>query len=88
MSDIYIEVGDSKYLLDEYYFSPNIDYPEYLFKNDTLSKKQNNIYDMVRNCLIGLQMDHKNIGSRKWNPFKEIISEGDIVVLKPNLIIY
>lgn len=88
MSDIYIEVGESNYPSDEYSFSPSINYTEYPFTAKTISKNKNIIYDMVRNCLIGLQLDAQNFGSSKWNPFKDLIAEGDTVILKPNWVMH
>jgi uncharacterized protein (DUF362 family) len=88
MCDIYLEVGASEYPSYEYSFSPSTHYPEYPWMSDTISNSQNNVYDMVRNCLIGLKLDKENIGTHNWNPFKDLISEGDMVVLKPNWVMH
>lgn len=88
MYDIYIESGESVYPSDEYYFSPYVCYPEYPFSKNTVSKVQNKIYDMVRNCLAGLGLDADNFGNQKWNPFNELISQGDTVLIKPNWVMH
>jgi uncharacterized protein (DUF362 family) len=66
------------------YFSPSEMFPEYKYTN--ISGTPNYVYRMVRECLIGLQMDEKNFGTSSWNPFGEIIKEGDSVVIKPNMV--
>ncbi|MCB2296775.1 DUF362 domain-containing protein [Clostridium tagluense] len=88
MRDIYLEVGESYYISEEYSFSPSKHYPEYPWTSDTIQHNQNNVYDMVRNCLIGLELDKENIGNRNWNPFKKLISEGNMVLLKPNWVMH
>jgi len=88
MCDIYIKVGEKYYPENEYSFSPSIDYPEYLFEPITVAKEDNFTYDMVRDCLIGLGLDSANIGNTKWNPFKNLISEGNTVIIKPNLVMH
>ena len=36
--------------------------------------------------LIGLKLDEKHIGTKKWNPFHDFIKKGDSIVIKPNLV--
>ena len=50
------------------------------------TNKQNDIYSSVRKLLIDLELDKKNIGTKKWNPFKDLIKAGQNVVIKPNLV--
>lgn len=88
MSDIYIEVGSRNYPSSEDSYSPSSNYPEYPFSVSTLSANKNIVYDMVRNCLIGLKLDEENFGSSKWNPFKDLIAVGDTVILKPNWVMH
>ena len=46
----------------------------------------NAVYSKVRNVLINLKLDEKQIGTNRWNPFTEFINKGDSVVIKPNLV--
>jgi len=64
-------------------FSPNIRYPEYTF--DDLSAQDNYVYDGVRELLIHLKLDEKNVGRTEWDPL-DFIKPGDTVVVKPNLV--
>lgn len=88
MCDIYLEVGESDYPLDEYSFSPSKHYPEYPWDTYSISRSNNSVYEMVRNCLIGLKLDAENVGNRNWNPFKNLISDGDKVILKLNWVMH
>jgi uncharacterized protein (DUF362 family) len=63
-------------------FNPDKIYPELVTILET--DKDNNIYSMVRELLFQLGYDAENYNTRKWNPFKDIIKEGDNVVIKPN----
>jgi uncharacterized protein (DUF362 family) len=66
-------------------FSPDFNYPEFedVFKQFDTS---NRIYKNLRNLFINSGYDKENIGSKKWNPFRGLISDGKIVVIKPNLV--
>jgi uncharacterized protein (DUF362 family) len=65
-------------------FHPSEKYPESIFPETTDS--QNRVYDGVRQLLRLLELDQGNFDSPDWNPLGEIISPGDTVMLKPNLI--
>lgn len=69
-------------------FSPSRYYPEYLFSKDTIQKEKNDIYDMVRQCLIGLGLDKDNYGKENWNPLGKYIKPGDQVLIKPNWVMH
>lgn len=69
-------------------FNPAISYPEYLFGNDSISSEENDVYDMVRECLIGLGLDQKNYGTPAWNPMGEYVKPGDHVLIKPNWVMH
>ncbi len=64
-------------------FNPPEIYPEYPFKE---VNPNNAIYDQVRSLFLKLGMDENNFGKSNWNPFDEIISPGDSVVIKPNFV--
>ena len=86
MSAVYIDYRDGvKYPSSIYAFSPSQKYPEYQFQS--VSEEENDIYDMVRNSLYGLGMDRGSYGKKSWNPFKQIINPGDIVLIKPNMVL-
>ncbi len=68
------------------YFRPHLIYPEYPFPGE-ISKEINEIYDMVRECLIKMQLDLEHYNTKEWNPLGEYITPGDKVLLKPNLVL-
>jgi uncharacterized protein (DUF362 family) len=65
-------------------FDASESYPE--FSSNHLSNERNDVYNMVRQTLVDLEMDKKNIGSKDWSPFDEIITPGDTIIIKPNWI--
>lgn len=65
-------------------YSPDQRYPEYSF-SDVLAQS-NGVYDCVRQMLFSLGMDRANFGTRLWNPLRDLLSPGDRVVVKPNLV--
>lgn len=66
-------------------FCPSDKYKE--FKNNNLKIKSDpRVFDCVRNLLINMELDKKNIGTDNWNPFKDFIKNGDKVLIKPNLV--
>ncbi len=66
-------------------FNPDKKYPEYEF--DDITKDHNYIYESFRNLLRLMNLDTDHWNTKSWNPFKNIISPGDQVLLKPNLVI-
>lgn len=57
------------------------DYPKGYSDQDYIRKN-------VEELLCDLQLDVANYGTDSWNPFKEIIKENDVVVIKPNLVLH
>lgn len=51
-------------------------------------KDDHYIYQRVEYTLYQLGLDVENYGQPNWNPFKDIIKEGDNVVIKPNLVLH
>jgi uncharacterized protein (DUF362 family) len=89
MRDFFIEVNENSFYPNSYYnYNPDSLYPEYIWSNVDISNEKNHIYEMVRNCLIGLKMDADNFNTENWNPFREFIKEGDTVVIKPNWVLH
>jgi uncharacterized protein (DUF362 family) len=64
-------------------FHPSFMYPEYSFKH---LNHTNAVYDSVRTLLLRLDMDKENYNTKDWNPLGQLISPGDAVVIKPNLV--
>ena len=69
-------------------FNPSTYYPEYIFPKETIQSNDNVVYDMVRQCLIGLELDKENYGTDKWNPLGKYIKSGDNVLIKPNWVMH
>lgn len=67
-------------------FNPSIAYPEYKWK-DT-AQHDNHVYDMVRNCFFKLGMDVENYGKNCWNPFENFVQPGNMVLIKPNMVLH
>lgn len=73
------------YPVDEYY-RPGQYYPEYKYGNLGLSKTPNDVYDMIRELFIELELDKEHIGTKEWSPLSEYIALNDTVLVKPNLV--
>lgn len=69
---------------EDLYCRPDRQYPEYPFPELGISDKPNDVYDMVRDMFLKLELDKNRIGSREWNPLAEYISPGNVVLIKPN----
>ena len=87
--DVFVEKRPVYYYPDSRNsFSPSLAYPEYPWESSTLSEQDNQVYDMVRSCLIGLKLDEAHLGTEEWNPLGDIIHSGDTVLIKPNLVMH
>ena len=69
-------------------YSPSELYPEYPFSEKTLSHSKNDVYQMIRDGFIKMELDKEHIGFPEWNPLGEIIKPGDYVLLKPNMVLH
>lgn len=49
---------------------------------------QDKIYNSVETALYNLGLDVEHYGTREWNPLRSIVSKGDKVVIKPNLVLH
>ena len=67
-----------------YDFSPSVLYPEYPWGDEYISKEDNKVYDLVRECLRLSGYDIENYGTRSWNPLGVFIQPGQTVLVKPN----
>jgi len=65
-------------------FNADSSYPEYPFPGKL--SDYNPIYAAVRDLFKTLKLDIENYGKEDWNPLGELISPGNSVVIKPNLV--
>lgn len=49
--------------------------------------EENQIYGAVRRCLQDCGLDVDRVGTAYWSPFSSMLSRGDTVVIKPNLVL-
>jgi uncharacterized protein (DUF362 family) len=66
-------------------FHPPSNYPEFqgIFNE---FDSANRLYGNIRSLFINGGYDKTNIGTEKWNPFRGYIYDGQLVVIKPNLV--
>jgi uncharacterized protein (DUF362 family) len=65
-------------------YHPTTKYPEYKFMD--ISVEDNHVYQAIREGLLRLGLDQNNFGKRDWNPLGSIISNGDTILIKPNMV--
>lgn len=65
---------------------PEEQYIELPFKFERFAAN-NYPFSMLRDCFKRMGFDSANIGTAKWNPLCEIISPGNSVLIKPNLVV-
>lgn len=65
-------------------FRPTVNYPEY--RLGSLAEEYNHVYEMVREGFRLSGYDVENYDTAHWNPLGHLISRGDYVLLKPNLV--
>lgn len=65
-------------------FHPGSAYAEYSFGES--ASEPNAAYLAVRECFRLAELDKENFGTPAWNPLRAMISPGETVLLKPNLI--
>lgn len=68
------------------FFRPSIRYPEYLWTDEDIASKGNEVYDAVRECFHLLGFDDEHWNTPSWNPLGGIIRPGDNILIKPNLV--
>ena len=84
--NVYIEINkESEYPRQG--FHPHVCYPEYRYGKNEIQEK-NDVYQMVRNCLIGMNLDIGHLGTKMWNPLGKYINPGDNVLIKPNWVMH
>ena len=80
-----VKIPQTTYPNRQELFRPHIRYPEYLWKETAVH--ENYVYDGVRQALYLMKLDIANYGTDKWNPFGKIISQGNTVLIKPNMVL-
>lgn len=81
--NVYVSQDKAEYL-NAPPFDPSEKYPEY---SGNISINQDNpAYRAFRQLLKHMKFDPSNIDSQCWNPLGELITPGNTVVLKPNLV--
>jgi len=66
-------------------FHPHERYPEYPFEE---TGERNDVYGAFRELLFNMGMDRANYGKASWNPLGAVISPGDHVLIKPNMVVH
>jgi hypothetical protein len=66
-------------------FYPDCDYPEFN-GNFKQFDQSNKIYKNLRDLFINSEYDRDNIGTPHWNPFRGLIKNGQIALIKPNFV--
>ncbi len=66
-------------------FNPDDGYPEYPFV-EKITSKSDAAYQSVRSSFYLLGLDLEHFGSKEWNPLGDLITPGQNVLIKPNLI--
>ena len=69
-------------------FDPPEIFPEFSKNSggETNIDRTNKVFPAVRQLLFQLDLDAANFGTNRWNPFKEFVTAGKNVLLKPNLV--
>lgn len=85
--------------MKNFYFKigQNIQYPNFPYSPDqpyleltAVKEKYNSdnfLYKAIRELFIQAGYDKRNIGTEIWNPFRGLIENNQLVVIKPNLVI-
>ena len=66
-------------------FHPAADVPECPFPERL--ERANTAYAGVRAAFAALEWDREHFGTREWNPLGHLVKPGDVVLLKPNLVV-
>ncbi|SEO72496.1 DUF362 domain-containing protein [Propionispora vibrioides] len=86
MNNISVNINPQvKYCFNAPFNPPEI-FPE--FEKKSMIDTSNLIYAHVRECIKNLQLDRENFGSDVWNPFGDFIKPGNVVLIKPNLVLH
>jgi uncharacterized protein (DUF362 family) len=66
-------------------FNPDFNYKEFVNVFNKFDET-NKVYKVIRDLFINSGFDKENLGTHRWNPFRGLIKDGQIAVIKPNLV--
>ena len=82
--DVVLVVTDETVYPDQPPFDPSSWYPEYRF--ETIAEGSNAVYGAVRQAFADAGLDHERFGTPGWNPLGSLMTSGEFVLIKPNLV--
>lgn len=82
-NDVYIKNAKIYSYDNSREFNPSEKYAEAI---NLSIKSDPKVYNAVRELLMSMNLDKKNIGTKEWNPFKDFIELNDCVLIKPNFV--
>ncbi len=68
-------------------FDPPRDYPEFGERPSRLDPA-NGVYAAVRELLLASGLDAPRARTPNWNPMRGLVKDGDLVLIKPNLVLH
>jgi len=84
---IVVILKENAYNYPAFPFNPREKYPELkLLPYDSEIDPKNYVYEIIRKGFFMYNLDCGNYGTQKWNPLSKIVSKGNTVVIKPNLV--
>ena len=57
-----------------------------MFPDAEIAPERNEVYEAVREAFRMLRLDIEHYGTAEWNPLGEFIQPGNVVLIKPNLV--
>ena len=82
--DVVLVVTDETVYPDQAPFDPSSRYPEYRF--ETIAEESNAVYGAVRQAFADAGLDQERFGTPGWNPLGSLMTSGEFVLVKPNLV--
>ena len=82
--DVVLVVTDETVYPDQAPFDPSSRYPEYRF--ETIAEETNAVYGAIRQAFADAGLDEERFGTPGWNPLESLMTSGDFVLVKPNLV--
>jgi uncharacterized protein (DUF362 family) len=67
-------------------YHPSEEYSEYPYDDEICRTSSNDIYDCIRKTMKELGLDIVHFDTKDWNPLGKYVSEGQTVLLKPNMV--
>jgi uncharacterized protein (DUF362 family) len=86
--DVGIIIQDTLNYPEKCPFNPERIFPELQHLGLSETDLSNKLYSNIRQLFVDMQLDSERIGTQLWNPLSDFINSGDIVVIKPNLVLH